>query len=554
MGFFGDLGNWIWQGLFLNFFIGAISACVLFFCWWLLYVLLRFLRENDVYLGLISSEEDRPFAVAMLCLFTPPLLLGILGFGLSLIYTSIAALVIFLGNMIPFFNWGNKDAMEHFLNLVNLVEIPILVFTTTAHFLMSTPLLILLVLTFVTLVCFGYLFPPRENQGSLGHSNQLYAALSVSIFLSVFSVFLMLTFSSLSTSMYQHEIERFEEGFSSESTDEERTWYPNYTSQTSEGYEVPEGRWNSYEPLNRKTVLIESGVTGQFTAGSDSGIFSCLGLNSLSDSMDVFYLYEGLEPTDTYHVRVLSTHPVNISIITSSYEWSTYHAAHLTDLSFDFNTSGFSVYDNEWSKHRGFGVSLPEEHIPSEDPLENFSSVKYHLVYTSIGNSTQNETSAKLDSILSEMGNPTDCSLYALTGALEPRVRLTSLGYIFSGMFLFGCVFHRYFVVLGHNGTTDQRVLFRTFVQSQLLAAVVYAFFLVLIEPSDGTGVTGLRLERVVDTGVFVFKAGTLLLLVLMAGILGIALYRQRNTIGHAARAFIDHEKELRKMDKEWWN
>ena len=57
-----------------------------------------------------------------------------------------------------------------------------------------------------------------------------------------------------------------------------------------------------------------------------------------------------------------------------------------------------------------------------------------------------------------------------------------------------------------------------------------------------------------VDTGVFVFKAGTLLLLVLMAGILGIALYRQRNTIGHAARAFIDHEKELRKMDKEWWN
>ena len=151
--------------------------------------------------------------------------------------------------------------------------------------------------------------------------------------------------------------------------------------------------------------------------------------------MDVFYLYEGLEPTDTYHVRVLSTHPVNISIITSSYEWSTYHAAHLTDLSFDFNTSGFSVYDNEWSKHRGFGVSLPEEHIPSEDPLENFSSVKYHLVYTSIGNLTQNETSAKLDSILSEMGNPTDCSLYALTGALEPRVRLTSLGYIFSVCF-----------------------------------------------------------------------------------------------------------------------
>ena len=209
MGFLETWATGFGKVSFLNFFIGAISACVLFFCWWLLYVLLRFLRENDVYLGLISSEEDRPFAVAMLCLFTPPLLLGILGFGLSLIYTSIAALVIFLGNMIPFFNWGNKDAMEHFLNLVNLVEIPILVFTTTAHFLMSTPLLILLVLTFVTLVCFGYLFPPRENQGSLGHSNQLYAALSVSIFLSVFSVFLMLTFSSLSTSMYQHEIERF---------------------------------------------------------------------------------------------------------------------------------------------------------------------------------------------------------------------------------------------------------------------------------------------------------------------------------------------------------
>ena len=106
------------------------------------------------------------------------------------------------------------------------------------------------------------------------------------------------------------------------------------------------------------------------------------------------------------------------------------------------------------------------------------------------------------------------------------------------------------------RGSRPQRALIARVVSTSISTprSGGLCLFLVLIEPSDGTGVIWITTGRVVDTGVFVFKAGTLILLVLIAGILGIALYRQRNTIGQHARAFIDHEKELRKMDKEWWN
>ena len=81
------------------------------------------------------------------------------------------------------------------------------------------------------------------------------------------------------------------------------------------------------------------------------------------------------------------------------------------------------------SKHR-IGVSLPEEHIPSEDPLENFS-VKYHLVYTSIGNSTQTKHQR---SGIQFFRNGQPYGLLVMLTGLDQC--LTSLGYIFSGMFL----------------------------------------------------------------------------------------------------------------------
>ena len=54
MGFLGELGNWIWDGVILNLIAGAMGAAVLFMGWIAIYGILRFLTENQVYQGLLS--------------------------------------------------------------------------------------------------------------------------------------------------------------------------------------------------------------------------------------------------------------------------------------------------------------------------------------------------------------------------------------------------------------------------------------------------------------------------------------------------------------------
>ena len=102
MGFFENLGNWIWEGIILNVIFGAIGYAVLVALWTLLYLFLRYLSENQVYQGLLTTDDDHPVGVVFIFLITPVLVVGFIGLILGLLWACINALAIFVVNIIPF--------------------------------------------------------------------------------------------------------------------------------------------------------------------------------------------------------------------------------------------------------------------------------------------------------------------------------------------------------------------------------------------------------------------------------------------------------------------
>jgi hypothetical protein len=554
MDFLPALWNWIWHGVLLNLVFGAVALVVLAVCWAVFYFVLRYLSESKVYVGLLSDNDDSPFGVMSLCFLTPPLLIGLLGSGLGLLYTTWLTFKLLFLNLVPFTRWGANDGIEHLVNLLQLIEIPLLVFNMLIYFALSTPLLVGVVLALFSFACFGFLFPGRDNQRSLGESNAHYAAMSVGIFLSAFAIVVMLMFSTLTVSLYERQVERFEAQHA-EVIDGSETWYPNYTQQSHEGYEDDEGLdWVDGLSPQRKSIALNEGPSGYLNGTSGGGQFTCLGVNSLADRYDAFFLRMPSNQLD-YHIRVTSTQPLNISAVTSLFSWSSYVTAQLTEFSTDFSISNVSDVVADSSSFRGFGVSLPEEaQGGAVTTYGSFAFAKYHLAYVAAPEGMNETTSHQLAAMMEDDGHPAECSPYAVSGPLEPRVRSTALLYIFSGMFLFGCVFHRYFVILGQNGKTDSSVLFRTFVLSQLFSFALYSLLAFLFDPLDGTGVTGLRMEQIIASTIFFSKLILVLGLLTLSLIFGFAMYLQRGNIGRAVKAIIDNEIEGGKENKEWWS
>ena len=542
MGFFGDLGNWIWDGIILNLIFGTVAVIVLILGWGLLYGILNFVTQSDVYRGLMSSDEDDPAGVVFLCLFTPPLVIGVIGFSFGLILASIWTVIVFLGNLIPFTMWGEKDASLLIENLYYLIDIPVLLYTGSVYFAMALPLLTGLVILVLAIASFGYLFPGRVNHGSIGDTNRQYAALSISMFLALFSVILMASFSSISTWMYEYEVDRFESKVSSNldlSLEEER-WYPNYTYQSAEGYET--GTSGEYGGIVVSTIY---GSTGILDKKVEHGTFECLSVNTMTDDLDIFLFVNDEYEVEDFQVKLISNQELEISSITSSTRSSDYHSAELTTSGHEFMTSDLQE-DDFFRYDVGFGVGLTDE--------TNFSFAKYHVVYAYAPDGMTNATNASIEAAASNLSHPQDCDLVAFSGALEPRFRLSSLIYVGAGVFLFGCVFHRYFVITGRDGTTDPQVLLRTFLGSQAFSIVLYAFLLFLFDPLDGTGITGLRKEWIVATTIFAGKVSILISLLVVFIIVAIMLYRQRGNIGGAVGAFMKHERELSRVEQEWFS
>lgn len=540
MGFFSNLGNWIWDGVILNLIFGAGALTALVLGWGALYLVLAYVAQNDVYRGLMSSDEDNPLGVVMLCLLTPPMAIGVLGLAGGLLISTLNVVVMFFLNLIPFALWGENDASLLIDSLIFVIEVPIILYGGFAYFAMAKPLLSgPLSLVFIV-VAFGYLFPSGENRGSLGDTNRQYAALSIAMFLSLFSVILMMSFSSVAAWMYEYEVDLYDP-YSLNSFDEEYNpegeWMPNYTYQSSEGGEI----LGNY-------LLLEHGRTGLLDITEGPGSIECLSLNSLADEADAFH-YGPLPAAEMdYHVRLVSPRNLSIHALTGHHRDQDLQTAHYATTGLEFHTREIANHPTDSEQDLGFSLSLFLE------DNETFASAKYHVVYVHAPNGINSSTTAALDDFVANLDHPQDCGVISLLGALEPRVRASSWFYGFGGMFLFGCVFHRYYVITGRDGTTDPAVLFRTFWQSQLFSVVLYAFLLFAFDPLDGTGVTGLRKEWIAEVTIFAGKVGILLVLLALVGILGASLYRQRGNIGDAMTAMIKHDRELTQIERGWFD
>ena len=554
MGFWGNLGNWIWDGVILNLIAGAMGAAILFMGWLAIYAILRFLTENQVYQGLLSTDEDHPAEVALLCLITPPLFVVVIGTLIGLVVATIFNLYALFWNLIPFTGWGVSDAGMHFENLNYIWQLPFNFLGWCYYLFMAVPAFTILALGMVAFASFGLLIPRRMNTGSLGNSNMQYAALSFSMFISVFSVILIIFFNSFLSGLYKGEIEDYNVEFAEatairdNSYDVDDLWSPNYTSQSAEGYEVTELNEDLYR--NELLANTEQGVSGVFKRG---GSIACLSLNSLSDPVDAFLLGIPGSEGGEYQVRIQSTLKLNVSVLSrfSDFENLESHEfyIHATDLSMEFHTSELRSSIPDSQDEFGFMLELPNA------STNNFTAAKYNIVYSLIDSEESNESrSESLETYAQEVGTPTSCQTYALSGAIEPRFRTGAMAYVIAGTFLFGCVLNRYYVIsLGNNGETDVGVLLKTFTGSQAASIGVYGFLLLIFDPLDGMGITGLTWDTIFQTTFFVTKLGILISILLLVIIGMTALYRQRQRIGDGIAAAYEHDRMWGEVEREWF-
>lgn len=557
MGFLGELGNWIWDGVILNLIAGAMGAAVLFMGWIAIYGILRFLTENQVYQGLLSSDEDHPAEVALLCLITPPLFVVVIGTLVGLIVATILNLYAFFWNLIPFSGWGVSDAGMHFENLNYIWELPFNFLGWCYYLFMAVPAFTILALGMVAFSSFGLLIPRRMNTGSLGNSNMQYAALSFSMFISVFSVIIIIFFNSFLGGLYQGEIEDYNVDLAETTAlryngyDVNDQWSPNYTYQSAEGYEVV--TQNEYSFRTERLVNTENGVSGVLNSSDNGGYIACLSLNSLSDPADAFLLGIPGSEGGEYQVRIQGTLGLNVSVLSNFSDFNTLedheYYYHATELGMEFNTSELRLSIPDSHDELGFTVELPNA------SASNFTAAKYNIVYSLISSEESNESrNDSLDTYAQEVGAPTSCQTYALSGAIEPRFRTGAMANVIAGMFLFGCVLNRYYVIsLGNNGETDVGVLLKTFAGSQAASIGVYGFLLLIFDPLDGMGVTGLTWEIIFQTTFFVTKVGMLIGILLLLAIGITALYRQRQRIGDGIVAAYEHDQMWGQVEREWF-
>jgi uncharacterized membrane protein len=76
---------------------------------------------------------------------------------------------------------------------------------------------------------------------------------------------------------------------------------------------------------------------------------------------------------------------------------------------------------------------------------------------------------------------------------------------------------------------------------------------LLIFDPLDGMGVTGLTWEIIFQTTFFVTKVGMLIGILLLLAIGITALYRQRQRIGDGIVAAYEHDQMWGQVEREWF-
>ena len=538
MGFFYSLGNWIWDGIILNTIFGTIALAILLLGWAVLRTFLIELAGHEDFRRLMNTRQDNPWKVALFCLLTPLGVIGTLGYIFGLVLATINIVPTILGNYIPFVWWGEKDAWLLWEYLSYILASPIAFYYEVAFGALAHPIIAIVLLLIVCFGCFGYLIPNGENRGSLSNTNREYAALSFATFLAFFGLIAIIAFGSIANFFYQweHDI-----GVDAEYDDDEMPLF---------GYDSEEYHETTETYTYSDTVYtVNEGDGGKLTLepGSDH-IYSCLSLDSNADEVDIFRFNSSNESYQQYHIRIWSTSDIQVSanMDYGSPVWSSYRESYSgqTVLSQNFHTSQLEQYIRE-DFYNLWGFDLQ----PNSTGL-----LKYHVAYVHAPNGITNETNQTIDTLLSSVDDPASCGLYAFTGnAIEPRVRLSLLSYVCAGIFMMGCLIHRYFVILGNRGTTDNRTLFRTFIHSQMISFAFYCLVIVLFDPLNGLGITGFRLDAIVEAIFFASKLVIGLVSVVLLTVFSIALYRQRGLIGGIVAPILERERALRDIEQDWF-
>jgi hypothetical protein len=443
-----------------------------------------------------------------------------LGLLIGYVLSVFQLFLYFFWNLWPFGeSWGEKDGLIIMVELWNnLVELPFFFLDTLFVGIFSTPLLLYPFLGLMTVLFLGILWPSGHNRGSLSSSNAEYAAISLSSLFLLIGLIAMLSFGGVLSSVAESQYQHFED---------------------SNELDSP---YFFIDPLEHPDLNLEEQAQAKtFQYSSDVTLLECNSLNSLYDFSDTFVYSSSLQPQLNYHVMIKSSH--------SLWLYSDNHylgERPVDDVNFvvnDFTTSQLYLGSEEFRLQiPGFDADAP---IGIPDEMPEFTLIKYHVAYIPYSEDSELNSSEMLHSALADVDFPSSCDSYSLSGTLESRVRATSLGFLFSGTFLMGCCIHRFYIVSGHHGTTDQRILTRAFLLSQGISVTFIGILLLLFDPLNGSGVTGISTDQLIAAGILAAKLLGIAVGVLLASIFVIVLYRQREFIGQLieierTRAVID--------------
>lgn len=502
MGFFANLGNYLVEGVFFNLISSIIGFIVLFVIGSAFIGLFNAINENQIFEGLFTSQSDNPLKVAMICFFTPIVCVGLLGFVFGYLWSIVELFGYFFWNIIPFIDWGDKDGTIILGKLwYNLVDIPVWIFSVITVGIFSTPFLTLIVIVIFCFLSFGILWPSGSNRGSISSTNVEYAAISFSSFILIIGVVATLFFGGIFSAIAEW---KYDDG-DYETDDFSQPYF------ISDPLESPD---LTYAEQSEKVI---------FNLSEQVVLFECNSLNSMYDDSDNFvYNPTNTNPSQNYHVMIKSTDELEFySAGADGYE---------TSLNINYSDFYTSQVNNMFGDSQQFILRIPEDDSQSE--IEEFSYLKYHIAYIAITNGSQNNSSAMLLDAIDDAGAPSTCGVLSFGGSLESRVRATSLGFLVAGSFLLGCCINRFYIVSGGHGTTSQRTMTRAFLFSQGISYTVAIILIILFDPLDGRGITGVSTEQLIEWGISIATFVVFVIGLLAVLIFAIVLYRQRHLIG----------------------
>ena len=363
----------------------------------------------------------------------------------------------------------------------------------------STPILMYAIIALICFLSFGILWPSGTNKGSLSSSNSEYAAISFSSLFMLIGVIGILFFSGIISAIAEWKYEHHEE--------EDELNPPYFFS----------------DPLEHPDLTIEQQNAATFFKQSEQvTVLECNSLNSLYDRSDSFVYDSWNQSSENYHVMIKSTQELELY----SVRWEG------SKIFFDIDLSDFNTSELQYNLGASEEFSLQLLGIDESSEYEELSYAKYNIAYISVSNSSEIDTSAILTAAIEDAGTPSKCETFSLTGSLESRVRATSLGFLFAGTFLIGCCIHRFYIVSGNHGRTSQRTMTRAFLISQAISYSMFSFMILIFDPLDGYGVTGVSTVQLVEAGILMAKITAAACGLLVVSILSLVLYRQRHLIG----------------------